>query len=175
MAGYYIYLISSLPMLHFGAKPPFTMGKFLSACAELIDPGDLEILKGSLDDDLSEDRDAPPVIKRWRDFSIALKNELVKIRSARRHIDASRFLRRDGYADQWISHIAIGAYRNQSILEGERTLDGERWKFLDELSIGHYFDIELLMIYARKLSILERWDRVRTADAKKLLEEAFIA
>jgi hypothetical protein len=43
---------------------------------------------------------------------------------------------------------------------------------LEELSVGHYFDIELLMIYARKLSILEKWERVKAADAGKLLEEA---
>ena len=33
-------------------------------------------------------------------------------------------------------------------------------------------DIDLLMIYARKLSILEKWERVRAANAGKLLEEA---
>ena len=100
MSGYYIYLISSLPMLHFGAKPPFSMEKFFSVCAELISPEDLEALKDSLKD-FGEGR--------YRDFETALRNELVKIRAQRKHLDASRFLRRDGYADQWISHIAAGA------------------------------------------------------------------
>ena len=166
MSGYYIYLISSLPMLQFGAKPPFSMEKFFSVCAELISPEDLEALKDSLKD-FGEGR--------YRDFETALRNELVKIRAQRKHLDASRFLRRDGYADQWISHIAAGVCRNPSVIEREKMLDLDRWRFLDELSIGHYFDIELLMIYARKLSILERWEEIRTADANKLLEEAFAA
>ena len=162
MSGYYIYLISSLPMLHFGAKPPFSMEKFFSMCAELISPEDMEKLKNSLKD-FGEGR--------YHDFETALRNELVKIRAQRKHLDASNFLRRDGYTDQWISHVAAGAYRNPSVIDREKMLDLDRWRFLDELSMGHYFDIELLMIYARKLSILERWERVRVADASKLLEE----
>ncbi len=163
MPGYYTYLVSSLPMLHFGARPPFGMEKFFSICQELISPEDLAVLKNSLTDDASG---------AYHDFETVLRNELVRIRAQHRHMDASRFLRRDGYADQWISHIAAAAYRNPSAMDAERALDLDRWRFLDELSAGHYFDIESLMIYARKLSILERWERVRVSDANKLLEEA---
>lgn len=166
MSGYYIYLISSLPMLHFGAKPPFSMESFFSVCAELISPEDLEALKNSLNDFGAGG---------YHDFETALRNELVKIRAQRKHLDASKFLRRDGYADQWISHIAVGACRNPSVIDAEKMLDLDRWRFLDELSIGHYFDMESLMIYARKLSILERWERVRAADADELLKEALTA
>jgi len=166
MSGYYVYLIASLPMLHFGAKPPLSMEKFFSMCAELISAEDLEALKGRLKDEAEG---------RYHDFETALRNELVRIRAQRKRLDASEFLRRDGYADQWISHIAAGACRNPSVMDRERMLDLERWRFLDELSIGHYFDLEILIIYARKLSILERWERVRAADANKLLEEALTA
>ena len=153
-------------MLQFVAKPPFSFEKFLSVCGELISREDLEALKSSLKDEGES---------IYHEFETALRNELVKIRVQRKHLDASKFLRRDGYADQWISHIAAGACRNPSVIEREKMLDLDRWRFLDELSIGHYFDIELLMIYARKLSILERWERVRTADADKLLEETLTA
>lgn len=163
MSGYYTYLISSLPVLSFGARPPFSTERFFSMCSDLISSKDLDRLKNSLKDE-GEDR--------YHDFEIALRNELVKIRAQRKHLDASKFLRRDGYADQWISHMAASACRNPSIIDQERMLDLDRWRFLDELSIGHYFNIELLKIYARKLSMLEKWERVRTAPADKLLEEA---
>jgi len=152
-------------MLHFGAKPPFGMEKFFSICAELVSQEDMDTLKKSLN---GEGQGA------YHDFETALRNELVKIRSQRKHLDASKFLREDGHTDQWISHIAAGASRNPSAIDAERTLDLDRWRFLDELSMGHYFDIELLIIYARKLAILERWERVRTANADKLLEEVLI-
>jgi len=150
-------------MLQFGSKPPLSMERFFATSAELIPAEDLEMLKRSLQDEGDG---------RYHDFETALRNELVKIRAQRKHLDASRFLRKDGYADLWISHIAASTYRNPSVIDRERMLDQERWRFLDELSLGHYFDIEALMIYARKLSILEKWERVRRADADKLLEDA---
>jgi Protein of unknown function (DUF2764). len=166
MPGYYVYLLSSLPMLQFGMKPPFDMEKFFYACAELVSPDEIEAIKSFLKDEGDGS---------YGDFETALRNELVRIRAQRKHLDAAKYLRRDGYADQSASHIAAGAYRNPSILDRERLLDMDRWKYLDELSVGHYFDLELLKIYARKLSILEKWERVRSADAEKLLEETITA
>lgn len=65
----------------------------------------------------------------------------------------------------------MNAHRNPSILEAERMLDGERWCMLDELSLGHYFDIDFLIVYALKILILERWERIRTADSTGKLQE----
>jgi len=153
-------------MLHFGRKPPFSMEKFLSMCEGLISPDDFETLKGAL-------RNFG--VGRYRDFETALRNELVKIRAHRKHLNVSKFLRSDEYADQWTSHIAAGACRNPSVMGAEKILDLERWRFLDGLLVGHYFDIEVLMVYAHKLSILEKWEDVKTASADKLLEEVLTA
>lgn len=171
MSGYYTYLISSLPMLHFTAREPFSTKKFLAICSELLSCQDMDALKNSMDEGREDYAGPSPIFKIWREFEIALRNELVKIRASRKHIDASRFLRSDGYADTWITHIAASACRAQPAIEAERMLDQERWRVLDGLSIGHYFDLELLIIYGQKLLILERWERVRTADGAKLLEE----
>ena len=150
-------------MLNFGTKPPFGMEKFLYMCEGLVSADDLETLKKAI---------KSFGLGRYHDFEAALRNELVKIRAHRKHLDASKFLREDGYADQWISHIAATACRNPSVIDAQNLLDLDRWRFLDELSVGHYFDIEILIVYAHKLSILEKWERVRTADADKLLKEA---
>ncbi len=111
-------------------------------------------------------------IKRWVTFDTQLRNELVKVRSGRRRADPSKYLRRDGSAYGAIPHIALAARRSPSILEGERLLDRERWNFLNELEFGHYFDIDFLAIYARKLKILERWEEVRSSDKEALLKGA---
>lgn len=169
MPGYYTYLISSLPMLAYGAKPPFSIEAFLEKCGELIPQKDAQILRAAVSEKaylLDE-----PVIKKWLDFETMLKNELVKIRAARKKIDPAKFLRPDGYAGPSLYHIALAAHRNPSPLEGERLLDRERWNSLDELSFGHYFDLDLLIIYAYKLLILERWERIKEADKKGLLED----
>jgi len=61
--------------------------------------------------------------------------------------------------------------RNPSIFEAERALDLERWRLLDELSFGHYFDFDALLIYALKLKILERWLKIEIADKERIIKE----
>lgn len=169
--NYYIYLISSLPMLRFGMKAPFSFDKFLAGCRRLMPDYDAGILASVVASWEDPHNAKNPVLKKWYAFDMALRNELVKIRAARKKTDPVRYIRRDGYADPSISHIAINAYRARSILDGEKALDQERWRFLDELSFSHYFDIEALLVYALKLLILEKWDRINSADKRALIED----
>jgi len=168
MAEFYTYLISSLPMLHLGAKPPFSFEAFLDKCTDFIPARELEILR-ALKTQAKEP--GPLVIQRYLGFETMLRNELVKIRASRKKIDAHKFLRPDSYVDPSVYHIALAAAKNHSPLEGERLLDEARWKFLDEQTFGHYFDLDILIIYAYKLLLLERWEKINTADREQLLEE----
>ena len=166
MPNYYTYLVSSLPALGFDIKPPISFEHFLKTCEDLIPEKDLNIIKTTPKTAQSIHGFPQPTFKKWHTFDIALRNELVKIRAARRHADASRYLRADGYADPSITHIALNAYRSTSLLEGEMILDQERWRVLDELALGHYFDIDFLITYALKLLMLGRWEKIRTSDNK---------
>ena len=47
-----------------------------------------------------------------------------------------------------------------------------RWKALEELALGHYFDVGVLITYAYKLMILQRWENIRSAEGMILLEQA---
>ncbi len=163
--------MSSLPTLHFGAKPPFSFEKFLDICRSLISESDLDVVKSAKEiGEASED--LQPTLKKWRIFDTMLRNELVKIRADRKHINPAPYLRGDASAEPYIRNAAMNAYKSPSLLESERILDRERWRVLDELSLGHYFDLDLLIIYALKLLISEKWDRIQNADRKRMLEEA---
>ena len=171
MPGYYTYLMSSLPMLYFGAKAPFSSERFFQMCEGIVSQGDIEALKKSSSCD--EEYDCPnPAWNKWRTFDTVLRNELVKIRAARKHKDPLKYMRQDDYTDPSIAHIAIHAHRMPSIIEAEIVLDKERWRVLDEISVGHYFDIDVLIAYTNKLAILERWDRINSADIASELEKA---
>jgi len=170
MSGFYVYLISSLPALRFGAAPPFSLEKFLQICLDLLPEEDLEILRLSVD--IGRDfvyLGRSEALRKWCGFNIALNNEIVKIRAGRRHIDPAKFLRPDVYFSADVFHIAGAAYRNPSLLEAESMLDQARWNYLEELSLGHYFDLELLLVYLQKLLILERWQRINRSDKQELL------
>jgi hypothetical protein len=51
---------------------------------------------------------------------------------------------------------AQGAAQCEDPLEGELSIEREKWSFLERLETGHFFDLEALVAYALKLQILER-------------------
>ncbi len=157
-------------MLHFGTKPPFSFEKFLNLSQPFITASELALLKelGSIE---YNEKQTPATVKQWQDFQTGLSNELVKIRASRKHVDPQRYLRQAGYVELRTIHAAASASRATSILEAERLLDQEKWRKLDELERGHYFDLDFLIVYVLKLLILNRWENIRTADSHKLLEE----
>lgn len=154
-------------MLSFGVSAPLPFAQFLERCAEFISEGDLNALRRVSVEEPSGVLN--PVITKWLKFNIALKNELVKVRSTRKKVSAENYLRPDGNAEPSFTHLALAAHRNSCPLEGEKILDMARWNFLEELSFGHYFDLDLIIIYAYKLMILERWEKINTADKEALL------
>jgi len=170
MANLYPYLIASLPMLHFGVPTHISFEKFLIKCKELIPQGDSAVLENLPLQ--CEYKGEQPTIRKWVDFEIMLRNELVKLRASRKRIDPAKYLRPDGYAGSGLYHAALAAQRNPSPQEAERLLDLERWSFLEELSFGHYFDLDFLIVYAYRLLIIERWERINLADKSKILYEA---
>jgi hypothetical protein len=172
MPGYYIYLVSSLPMLHFGNPPPLSFQSFLQSCQGIISDADIGIIQLCAEDKSYTHRVEQPTLKKWYAFEVALRNELVKLRAGRKHLDPHQYLREDKGAEPFVTRVAVNAVKSPSIIEAERMLDQERWQFLEELALGHYFDIDSLVIYAQKLLILEKWENIRKADRSRLLEEA---
>lgn len=173
MADFYPYLLSSLPSLQFGMKPPFSCEQFLEACHRFIPEKDYQILRTlPQPEHYSERGRRHNFIERWIRFDTSLRNEMVKVRAGRRHIDAESYLRPVTYPGSSPAPIVAAATVSPSLLEGERVLDETRWKTLDELAKAHYFDLDALISYAYKLQILHRWERIRSADAALLLREA---
>jgi hypothetical protein len=173
MPAYYTFLVSSLPMLNFSAKPPFSLEEFLVKCKNLIPDKELEILiRACRQDVYALGCQGPASLKKWAEFEVALRNELARARAARRKTDPLKFLRSPDSPQVQISHLAATAYRSISILEAEKILDQARWSFLEDLSFGHYFDFDYLLIYGLKLKILERWDRIQKSDKEHLFNAA---
>ena len=173
MPVYYTYFIATLPTLSFREKPPFSYAEFLNKGREFISAQDLETLKKISSwlergpKDISLD-----VLKRWYDFDILLRNALVKLRAARKHQAVDKYLRpQKEEISPYAAHIALNAHKNPSLLEAEISLDDARWRFLDDLSFGHYFDRDFLIVYGLKLLISERWERIKTLNKEVALEE----
>lgn len=172
MANLYTYLIASLPMLHFGMKPPFSLERFLKMCEEFIPEKDFRVLNALPQAaEYAAEIIEQPVVRQWVEFDTALRNELVKIRASRKHSEAGKYLRKDYYTGSGLAPLALSAQRNPSLLEAEKMLDEARWRTLEDLAFGHYFDLEFLIIYAYKLRILKRWEKIDSVDKTALLEQ----
>lgn len=163
-------------MLQFNSPPALNLDSFIHHCAELIPQQDLIFIKRVISTDAyALDLSENSILLKWKEFDWALRNELARARAARKKINPEKFLRQGVYSDISITHIAQASLRQASILEAEQYLDLERWKLLDEIAQGHYFDLGFLLVYALKLVILERWAKIGAADkaemAKKVLPD----
>jgi len=173
MADFYPYLIASLPMLHFGMKPPFSFERFLEVCCLFIPKKDFQLLRAlPQPEQYLEKGKRHRIIQKWIEFDVALRNELVRIRATKKHIEPATYLRPGGYSGSSLAPAGMAANINTSVLDAEKTLDETRWKALEELATGHYFDLAFLITYAYKLLILQRWENIRSADRTILLEQA---
>jgi hypothetical protein len=173
MADFYPYLISSLPMLHFGMKPPFSFERFLDICCPFIPEKDFQVLRTlPQPQHYFENGDRHKVIRKWIEFDGNLRAELARMRAIKKHLDPAKFQRSDGYNGPSLVPVITGANVTATVLEAEKTLDEIRWKALDELATGHYFDLYVLITYACKLLILQRWENIRSADRTMLIKRA---
>ena len=172
MPDQYIYLLASLPMLQFDEKPSFGYDRFLELCRGLVAEEEMRLLELIATDGIFDYAGPCKAVRRWRDFETMLRNELVKIRASRKHVDPEAYLRRSGTSDMELNHIAIKAHRAPSILESEKILDRARWTALDDLAAGHYFDLDCLVAYAGKLLIAAKRQKVKDADKPAALEAA---
>jgi len=174
MSAYYTYLISSLPLLNFPSRLPFSLEVFFAKCQNLAPEVDILRLRNVTSEIFLNTPDTG-ILKSWRGFEIALKNELARIRAKDKKIDPEKFVRSPDFPQAHISFIALSAHRhNLYVLEAEKILDQERWNYLDQLLFGHYFDFEALLIYTLKLKILERWEKIEKADKESLYNAALV-
>jgi hypothetical protein len=173
MADFYPYLIASLPMLHLGMKPPFSFERFLEVCRPFVPEKDFQLLKTlPQPEQYSETGKKHRVIQMWIEFDGGIRNELARIRATRKHIEAAPYLRPGGYSGPALVSAITAASMNPSVLDAEKTLDEMRWKALEEFGTSHYFDLDFLITYAYQLFILQRWENIRSADSRILLEQA---
>lgn len=169
MLKQYYYFISSLPLLDFHQKAPFSFKEFLVEVERQIGGGDFAVLREAT---LAYDclKAEHPALQAWADFNRQLKNEIVRFRSKKFSKDPVDFMRGDHYVPQEISDAVSQATKNANPLEAEKALDLFRWKKLEELSAGHLFDLTALIVYALKLQILDRHQVLSSPQGQALFE-----
>lgn len=139
---------------------------FISSLDTEVSATDREmLLSAGPDPQMDHQGKYPALLRRFWQWEVSLRNELVRVRAAATARDPGPWLR-EGESSPETVQIAQAAIRIDSPLEAEDFLDRNRWKKIEELSAGEFFSLEWLTAYALKLKILLRrsgFDRDRGA------------
>lgn len=174
MSQYY-YQVSALPTVSLDSEQFPTMESFLEMCSDWMNSQDLALIQNTkLNPGDMDQEPKNPLLNRWFVFESELRNESARLRGQKLKKDPSQFLRTD---ESGVAFTAYGtssdgikaAVQDSSPFQGEKHLNQIRWAFLDELSVGHIFDIEALQLYFLKLQILSRISNFK----QKLGEDRF--
>jgi|GEM_PF-162636 len=163
----YCYIISSLPYINEESENFLSIKAFYEACPNyLVESEDIEILSAAtiLPVFLEDNKiySSNKILLQWFKWETGLRNELARLRSQKMSKDTEQYVKRDNNGDDHshmairITEIARNVYNQSNPLQAELMLNSERWKILEELEIGHYFDLEKLIIYCLKTQLLER-------------------
>lgn len=161
MSQYY-FLVASLPVLSYEEKDASEPSAFIELLQDHLAPADLATVSAaSIDAPLDPVTTGQPTLDRWRSFERGVRNALVRLRAPGRSTEATTHLRLDAAGDDHADAVEIGdaareSFGQESPLSGEDQLSRARWAHLDELEVGHFFDLDRVIIYYLKLQILAR-------------------
>ena len=160
MAQYY-YLVSTLPMLPLESDTHPSESMFLDACAARMSASDYSSLIHTRLYIEADYQPRTPVQKWWYTQELALRNALVRVRAAALNRDPEENIRRSSAGedlgdDPAVIGVVREAYSQESPLRQEERLLQYRRRLLEEVSVGHFFDLDALVIYYLKLKVLER-------------------
>ena len=175
----YFALKASLPMLLFDSAPPMRSADFLERCEVWLPPDRMAVLR-TLAEIPREARkqksrlvpDNRSAMELYRDWEIALRNALARLRAVRLGHDPEEYLVATERYDSDAEAAARAAFNAADPLEKEKALDRARWDFLDGLEWKHAFDFSGLCIYRCKLLILEKWAARLAGNASANLDAA---
>ena len=158
MGSSYYYFVASLPLVSFDGKMPMSVEAFHEDCRRLLTEKDYALMQRlwvSDENDLSGTGNR--VLDAWLFFDRGFRNELAWHRANRLNKDPLKYLRGPRALDPLYAEEVSRISKMEDLWEAEKTLNKMKWRFLEDLAAGHYFDIEFLLIYALRLTMLERF------------------
>lgn len=170
--GQYYFTAASLPLLTLENKPSITIDSFLDTCELHMSNSDFTILKNSSVKVPENEESLHGVAKVCWEWEKSLRNELAKLRAAKTNLSADQYVR-EGEVVFDTNRVASEAFKIESPLEAENYLNVARLAFLDNLTVGHYFDLTFLVIYYLKLQVLDRISNFDKENGFKKYQEIY--
>jgi hypothetical protein len=165
------FLVSSLPYLRLGEKPPMDAAAFRAACAGHLSDEATAAVEAVL-----ENREPPAgaASNLWNS-EVQLRDAVVRVRAKNRGTDAGRFLRpHDGFSVS-IEKAVTDAFTRPNPLEQEMELDRARWALADELALTDPFGLPGVLAFAAKVRMADRWASMDEKKGRENVEELILA
>lgn len=170
------YLIASLPALAVMQKPTIASEDLLSLCeAQLGTSAATAVAWLSQENVLSPPPPAHPFVTDWVARETQLRNAVARMRATRQKRDAAGSIRPHSGFDVRIEHAVEAAFDAPTPLEREASLDRLRWSILDELAGVDPFSERVVLAYAVKLRMAQRWAALDPSTGMKRLDQAISA
>lgn len=168
MKEQYYYVTTSLPSLSLSEELPIRKDDFLANCEKYLKKTDFNILESVSLFDVEKDEAPLDTVKRFFGWERGIRNALVRLRAEGLGLEPDEFVRGE-IVDHSQTLLAEKVFNADSPLVAEGILNKARWRYLDELEFGHYFDIERLVIFFIKLQIVERISSFDAEEGKERL------
>jgi hypothetical protein len=145
----YYFTVSSLPLLLFDAELTLTAESFIGLCKDQLPPSSFSEFENAIK---LEGKMQIKTAEMWRLWVQSLTCELARLRAQKLGWDFEVLFEMPYF--QSTEATARESFNEESPLLAEEILNRARWNYLEELEIGHYFDLEKLIIYYFKLVLL---------------------
>lgn len=169
----YYFTGASLPLLQYESKSSsITEEDFINILGSELSLKDrMQVLSFSFDIGYPTDTLSNLGQKFWTSEK-NLRNELVRLRTAEKSIDARNYLK-DPENDPYIIGIANTTFKAESPYEAETIINNWRWTLLCELETGHFYDVDFFTAYYLKLQILNRKNRFSVDEGIKIFNSIY--
>jgi len=155
----YYYLLATLPYLSFEQSQALDVEAFLAVCKEQLSASDYETLVSSAPG-AGNSQSLVASVKLARSYEQGLRNALVKLRAAKLGWDTTSLRTTEDANDFTDLHpvmeVARSALNADNPYEAEEILDRFRFRLLEGMEVGHYFDIDRVVLYYLKLLVVKR-------------------
>jgi len=161
MTRSYYYFIASLPLLDFDQPLPFPVEKFRADCERLLVPSDYQDILCVLEDRLLHGHH--DLIRRMARVRDLFFQELGQRRRRMYQHHAQEQHSEEYSPYPRITELLNHADQASHPLAAEILIAKTMWHYLDELTAGHIFGMDHLLVYAFRLKILARFEEIHSS------------
>ena len=164
MSNSYYYLIACLPYLSFHKPQAISILEFSLRCNSYLKKYDFEVIESIISGNPNKAAQSLKVVSEWLKWDMELRVELAGLRAKAKGLtnglaeplDAARLGAKTSSYNLENHNLAMDIFSAASPLDADELLELARWRRLELLEYGEYFNLEWLALYCLKLQIMER-------------------